>query len=75
MKYETYDELTRMVAEFRLEHPNLTDDELDKLVKRTFRINQATLREMDGVSDSIPLTLILLYYMDLTIPNDYASIH
>jgi hypothetical protein len=53
MKYETYDELIRMVAEFRLEHPNLTDDELDKLVKRTFRINQATLREMDGVSDLI----------------------
>jgi hypothetical protein len=29
MKYETYDELIRMVTEFRLEHPNLTDDELD----------------------------------------------
>lgn len=53
MKYETYDELIRMVTEFRLEHPNLTDDELDKLVKRTFRVNQATLREMDGVSDLI----------------------
>ena len=53
MKYETYDELIRMVAEFRLEHRDLTDDELDKLVKRTFRINQATLREMDGVSDQI----------------------
>ncbi len=25
MKYETYDELIRMVAEFRLEHPNLTE--------------------------------------------------
>ena len=53
MKYETYDELIRMVAAFRLEHPNLTDDELDKLVKRTFRINQATLREMDGMGDLI----------------------
>lgn len=53
IEYKTYDELIRMVAEFRLEHPNLTDDELDKLVKRTFRINQATLREMDGVSDLI----------------------
>ena len=53
MKHETYDELIRMVAEFRLEHPNLTDDELDKLVKRTFRINQATLREMDGVADQL----------------------
>ena len=47
MKYETYDELIRMVAEFRLEHPNLTDDELDKLVKRNFRIDKANLREMD----------------------------
>jgi len=53
MKYETYDELIKIVAVFRLEHRNLTDDELDKLVKRTFRINQATLREMDGVSDQI----------------------
>jgi flagellar biosynthesis chaperone FliJ len=54
IEYKTYDELNKqMVAEFRLEHPNLTDDELDKLVKRTFRINQATLRELDGVSDLI----------------------
>ena len=53
MKYQTYDELIKMVAEFRLEHRNLTDDELDKLVKQTFRIDQATLREMDGVGDII----------------------
>ena len=53
MKYTIYDDLIKMVAEFRLEHRNLTDDELDKLVKRTFRINQATLREMGGVSDSL----------------------
>ena len=51
MKYQTYDELIALVAEFRLEHRNLTDDELDKLVKQTFRIDQATLRELDGVSD------------------------
>ena len=51
MKYQTYDELISLVAEFRLEHRNLTDDELDKLVKQTFRIDQATLREMDGVGD------------------------
>jgi hypothetical protein len=53
MKYQTYDELIKMVAEFRLEHRNLADDELDRLVKQTFRIDQATLREMDGVSDLI----------------------
>ena len=42
-----------MVAEFRLEHRNLTDDELDKLVKQTFRIDQATVREVDWVGDHI----------------------
>ena len=53
MKYKTYDDLIQMVAEFRLEHRNLTDDELDRLVKQTFRMDQATLREMDGVGDLI----------------------
>jgi len=51
MKYETYDELIKMVVEFRMEHRNLTDDELDKLVKQTFKIDQATLREILGTSD------------------------
>jgi len=51
MEYKTYDELISLVAEFRTKHHNLTDDELDKLVKQTFRIDQATLREMDGVDD------------------------
>jgi hypothetical protein len=53
MEYKTYDELISLVAEFRLEHRNLTDDELDRLVKQTFRIDQATLRELDGVGDLI----------------------
>jgi hypothetical protein len=53
VKYKTYDELIKMVAEFRTKHRNLTDDELDKLVRQTFRIDQATLREMDGVGDII----------------------
>jgi hypothetical protein len=51
MKYETNDKLISLVAEFRLAHHNLTDDDLNKLVKQTFRIDQATLREMDGVTD------------------------
>jgi hypothetical protein len=51
MKYQTYDELISLVAEFRLKHRNLTDDERDKLVKQTFMIDQATLRELDGVGD------------------------
>jgi hypothetical protein len=53
IEYQNYDELLALVAEFRLEHRNLTDDELDKLVKKTFKIDQATLRELDGVSDLI----------------------
>ena len=51
MEYQTYDELIALVAEFRLEHRNLTDEDLDKLVKQTFKIDRATLREMDGVSN------------------------
>jgi len=49
VKYQTDDELISLVDEFRLEHHNLTVDELDKLVKKTFRIDQPTLRELDGV--------------------------
>ena len=58
MKYKTYDELISLVADFRLEHRDLTDDELDKLVKQTFRMDQATLREMDGVSDLLRYSFI-----------------
>ena len=53
MKYTTYNELIKLVTEFGLAHRNLTDDELDRLVKQTFRIDQATLRELDGVGDLI----------------------
>tara|TARA_B110000091_G_scaffold61358_1_gene67426 strand:- start:5673 stop:5909 length:237 start_codon:yes stop_codon:yes gene_type:complete len=53
MKHKTYDELIKMVVEFRLEHHNLTDDKLDKLVLRTFKIDRATLRDIDGVTDLI----------------------
>jgi hypothetical protein len=38
-----------------MENRNLTDDELDKLVKKTLKIDQATLREMDGVSDLVQI--------------------
>lgn len=56
MEYQTYDELIALVAEFRSEHRNLTDEDLDKLVKQTFKIDRANLRELDGVSDLISLT-------------------
>ena len=51
MKYKTYNELISLVDEFRLEHQNLPDDELDKLVKKIFRIDQPILRELDGEVD------------------------
>ena len=50
-QYQTYDELISLVAKFRTEHRNLADNELNKLVKNTFRIDQATLSEMNGVTD------------------------
>ena len=53
MKYQTYDELIALVADVRLKHKDLSDDELDKLVKKTFKIDQTTFREIDGVSDLI----------------------
>ena len=53
MEYKTYDELISLVSEFRLEHRNLTDNELDRLIKKTFRIDQATVREISGTTDHI----------------------
>ena len=58
MKYKTYDELTRMVLEFRLEHPNLTKTEQDTLVRQTFKIDRAALREIDGMTDLIQVELL-----------------
>ena len=58
MEYQTYDELTRMVAEFRLEHPNLTKTEQDTLVRQTFKIDRAALREIDGMTDLIQVELL-----------------
>jgi hypothetical protein len=53
MEYKTYDELISLVAEFRLKHRNLEDDELDRLIKKTFRIDQATVRDISGTTDLI----------------------
>tara|TARA_B110000090_G_scaffold154238_1_gene169312 strand:- start:303 stop:470 length:168 start_codon:yes stop_codon:yes gene_type:complete len=53
MEYKTYDELIALVAEFHLEHRNLIDEELDKLVKKTLKIDPATLREIDGVKEIV----------------------
>lgn len=53
MGHHTYDDLIALVAEFRTKHRNLTGEELDKLIRKTFRIDQGTLRELEGVSDLI----------------------
>ena len=49
--FSTYDELIRMVAEFRLQHKDLSDEERDRLIRHTFKIDRGTLREIDGISD------------------------
>tara|TARA_R110000803_G_scaffold9814_4_gene30582 strand:- start:9286 stop:9459 length:174 start_codon:yes stop_codon:yes gene_type:complete len=55
MNYNSYDELLALVAVLRAEHPNMPDDDLNKLVKKTFKIDQAALREIDGISDEFNL--------------------
>jgi len=58
MGHHTYDDLIALVAEFRLEHRNLTDEDLDKLINQTFKIDRATLRERsfcDGQCLSKPI--------------------
>ncbi len=57
MQYKTYDELIKMVAEFRSEHRNLTDEDFDKLVKQTFKIDKGTLRELEGVGNLVTFSL------------------
>ena len=57
MQYKTYDELIALVAEYRSKHRHLTDEDLDKLVKKTFKIDRATLRELDGVGNLVTFSL------------------
>jgi hypothetical protein len=51
MKYQTYDDLIALVVEFRLHHKDLSNEERDRLIRHTFNIDRATLREIDGISD------------------------
>ena len=51
MEYNNYDELIKGVRVFRLEHKDLTPDDLDKLILRRFKIDRTVLREIDGTSD------------------------
>ena len=53
MKYETYDELIEMVAQFRNDNRDLADVELDKLLRHTFKIDRSILRDIDGITDLI----------------------
>ena len=53
MDYNTYEELIKMIEEFRLEHRDLNEDELDKLVKKTFKINEATMIKILTTTDWI----------------------
>jgi len=49
----SYDDLIAMVNEFKDNHRNLPTEELNRLVLRTFKIDRATLRDLDGVTDHI----------------------
>ena len=51
MKYETYDELIEMVAQFRNDNRDLEYVELDKLLRHTFKIDRSILRDIDGITD------------------------
>jgi len=51
MENNRYDELIKRVREFRLEHADLSHDQLDKLILRRFKIDRSVLREIDGLSD------------------------
>lgn len=53
MTYQTYDELISSVSEFRLRHNALPPDELDRLIRKTFKIDRTTLFELYGLSDLV----------------------
>jgi hypothetical protein len=53
MKYKTYDQLVTMVRKLRKNLSELNREEQDKIVRRTFKIDQATIREIDGTTDQI----------------------
>jgi len=58
---ETYDDLIERVRTFREEHSELPTEDQDRLLLKTFKINRATLREMDGVSDLFVTNLPVLH--------------
>jgi hypothetical protein len=53
IEYKTYDELISLVAEFRLQHKDLSDEDQDRLLLKTFKIDRATLRDISGTTDLI----------------------
>ena len=52
-KPRQYSQCAVGVEAHSLEHRNLKDDELDWLIKNTFRIEQATVRDISGTTDLI----------------------
>lgn len=53
IQYQTYDELITLVAEFQLQHKDLSDEERDRLIRHTFKIDRTTLRDISGTTDLI----------------------
>ncbi len=53
IQYQTYDELITLVAEFRLQHKDLSDEDQDRLLLKIFKIDRPTLRDISGTTDLI----------------------
>ena len=53
MNYQTYDELDSLVRELRSNLKEYSRVEQDKIIRKTLKISQVSILEIDGASDLI----------------------
>lgn len=53
MNYQTYDELVSLVRELRSNLKEYSRVEQDKITRKTLKISQVSILEIDGTSDLI----------------------
>ena len=53
MNYQTYDELVSLVQELRSNLKEYSRVEQDKIIRKTLKISQVSILEIDGTSDLI----------------------
>ena len=53
MNYQTYDELVSLVRELRSNLKEYSRVEQDKIIRKTLKISQVSILEIDGTSDLI----------------------